>query len=453
MFNFALNKVKFETIGTMIGGQGSTWEPLSTSVLDALIDELIANPLSIEGNDVPPSKRRKLSEPELMGGKDEELNHESIDSFGSHEMLQVKDEDDILHCDRYCFPFSSSIHQSLEASSQYPQNSILETESSSTERKSNCFNQLPALHPIDAMFSEMTKCADFSRQLPSHDEHLIISPDLIFEQEPSSSKARSPENECHWNGSCLNCSTCGLNTTSVPENQQITCVHCGDAVSVQKQHIHPCVIRGIVPIFCMECKISQESSFEPLEYKLNTLPSTSDINEAPSDCSDSIPKRRGRKAKCDKCSLVFKSVRSKQEHMVTRHQDELSCHICSAVLRSEENLRRHMLCHSANAPHTCTRCSASFNHRRSLRVHLRKCGVDDSLLSKDCDSPSDRNESAKQFSCAFCPKRFSVRPSVSRHIRIVHEGQRPHTCTYCGKTFTSKYNMQVHSMKNHSEMK
>jgi hypothetical protein len=50
-----------------------------------------------------------------------------------------------------------------------------------------------------------------------------------------------------------------------------------------------------------------------------------------------------------------------------------------------------------------------------------------------------------------CTSTFSSTSTLRRHIRIIHQGARPESCSTCSKTFRDKYSLKVHS-KVHGEV-
>lgn len=171
-----------------------------------------------------------------------------------------------------------------------------------------------------------------------------------------------------------------------------------------------------------------------------------------------VPKKRGRKARCDVCEKTFENATQKKQHMRAAHMRAYRCDECGAQLKNAENLRRHGMCHKSNGAQRCPRCGARFAHLRSLKAHDKMCMVGRlKAIEPEAKHPSrawkgnvcDVDNAAKQFPCPVCGKLFSVRPSVSRHIRIVHLELKPHECNICGKSFSSRYNLNVHLLKNH----
>ena len=57
------------------------------------------------------------------------------------------------------------------------------------------------------------------------------------------------------------------------------------------------------------------------------------------------------------------------------------------------------------------------------------------------------------FQCERCNKIFTLKGSLNRHIRNVHEEHRPFKCTVCEKNFCQKYDLKVHFSSVHEKKK
>ena len=45
--------------------------------------------------------------------------------------------------------------------------------------------------------------------------------------------------------------------------------------------------------------------------------------------------------------------------------------------------------------------------------------------------------------CSYCSNRFERPARLKEHIVAVHEGKKPHSCSYCDKSFGMKRNLKV----------
>ena len=48
------------------------------------------------------------------------------------------------------------------------------------------------------------------------------------------------------------------------------------------------------------------------------------------------------------------------------------------------------------------------------------------------------------FKCRVCHYIFREKPKLVRHIKAVHNGEKPFSCEYCALLFSTKYNMKRH---------
>lgn len=153
---------------------------------------------------------------------------------------------------------------------------------------------------------------------------------------------------------------------------------------------------------------------------------------------------------------VSKSVPTSSQR-TTPKQQLFICNKCNLQAKSATNLRRHMICHGKGARFKCSGCGACFVRKRGLVNHSKFCEAllcqKTSTLSAppfNFNETSPRSVCMKKFHCPYCPKLFSVRTSVPRHIRIIHEKKRPFRCDDCMKLFSSRYNFEVHRNCRHS---
>ncbi|RZC38419.1 ras-responsive element-binding protein 1, partial [Asbolus verrucosus] len=92
-------------------------------------------------------------------------------------------------------------------------------------------------------------------------------------------------------------------------------------------------------------------------------------------------------------------------------------------------------CSSPERKYVCPICETVLTSQHEFTLHIR----------------SHNNESEVQekgFACRICFKVLSSSSSLDRHV-LVHSGERPFHCRYCGDTFTTNGNMHRH-MRTHT---
>ena len=59
------------------------------------------------------------------------------------------------------------------------------------------------------------------------------------------------------------------------------------------------------------------------------------------------------------------------------------------------------------------------------------------------------HEGLKPFSCTYCNKRFGTNGNLKNHEVAMHTGEFPHRCSLCDKGFTRKQALFSHIQQNH----
>uniref|UniRef100_A0A3Q2NUQ6 C2H2-type domain-containing protein n=1 Tax=Fundulus heteroclitus TaxID=8078 RepID=A0A3Q2NUQ6_FUNHE len=106
---------------------------------------------------------------------------------------------------------------------------------------------------------------------------------------------------------------------------------------------------------------------------------------------------------------------------------QFSCHVCGISFQKMGYLITHASVHQEN----CGVCGKRLEQTESLKLHL-KVHRETSIHSGE-----------RPHSCSICGKSFGRRASLVRHVRS-HTGEKPFACVYCGHSFTEKGNLTVH---------
>nr|XP_023020750.1 ras-responsive element-binding protein 1-like [Leptinotarsa decemlineata] len=93
-------------------------------------------------------------------------------------------------------------------------------------------------------------------------------------------------------------------------------------------------------------------------------------------------------------------------------------------------------CSSPERKYLCPICEKMLTSQHEFTLHIRSHNNE--------NEPQDE----KGYTCRICCKVLSSSSSLDRHV-LVHSGERPFHCKYCGDTFTTNGNMHRH-MRTHS---
>ena len=175
---------------------------------------------------------------------------------------------------------------------------------------------------------------------------------------------------------------------------------------------------------------------------------------------------------CDICDKIFSGNDTLLYHIKTQHKELLSsgykCDICKITLFDSDKEKHMERCYKNLKGAKCHICDKTFSNKQKVLKHVlnqhktvgntnmqnqqsskcKKCG--NFFLEKfkhDCSTTIKKIKNFKCDKCKYCGKFFSEPVSLTRHINIVHEGQRKFHCDICLSTFTSKENYKNHISK------
>ena len=82
-------------------------------------------------------------------------------------------------------------------------------------------------------------------------------------------------------------------------------------------------------------------------------------------------------------------------------------------------------------------------------VECTRCCPPKKILKRSFKSHFRRRHEEKTLKCSECSKTFRTKYKMNHHLKIVHEGQRPHKCDICGKSSGTIGNLQKHMNSVH----
>ena len=169
---------------------------------------------------------------------------------------------------------------------------------------------------------------------------------------------------------------------------------------------------------------------------------------------------------CTICVKTFKADKSLMIHMVHHFgvaPKSATCPICGLTLQ-KKSYARHLRLHGNVVPEVCPYCKKDFRERRSLDKHIKL--IHNSERPFACTMPNCNetyrnhvemknhvNQHLKEypFECDQCPKTFQKEASLTVHYRS-HTGEKPFKCEICGMSFTSEKNKKVHVQRHQGSL-
>ena len=138
-----------------------------------------------------------------------------------------------------------------------------------------------------------------------------------------------------------------------------------------------------------------------------------------------------------------------------------TCPICGLSLQ-KKSFARHVRLHGDVQPEVCPYCKKEFREKRSLDKHVR--AIHEAERPFPCDQCPEtfrntaelkahvaRHSKDHPFKCDVCSLSFQKQEALTTHYRL-HTGERPYACNICDKTFNSEKNRRIHVQRHEGSL-
>ena len=167
-----------------------------------------------------------------------------------------------------------------------------------------------------------------------------------------------------------------------------------------------------------------------------------------------------RTAQCDICAKMFTDVQLRVHKRLNHEQPKKQCPLCPAQVQM---LRVHMEnCHTGEL-RTCTACPFTSRRKADIDVHYRKMHTD--LNKQTCHGCGEvfkklkahllRTKCGTGFKaeanvpCPHCPKMFTHKMGVDKHINAIHLQIKNKHCQFCDYRTYNMFNLNLHIANRH----
>lgn len=169
--------------------------------------------------------------------------------------------------------------------------------------------------------------------------------------------------------------------------------------------------------------------------------------------------------RCTECPENFKTLSKMDKHRRNTHTcgpNALNvCSLCDKKFQTIGGLKYHLKTHTGSKPFTCPyECALKFTAKVNLNAHIRnvhasvklyKCNVCERKFTSSDHLRKhiiSQHKMLRSYKCTDCDKKFFQQSHLVQH-RWIHTGVKPFTCAFCPKTYTSKTSLRKHLDRDH----
>jgi len=224
--------------------------------------------------------------------------------------------------------------------------------------------------------------------------------------------------------------------------EKIQCEECGKAIKKSGMKIHLLKHKGTKNHRCVTCG---SSWLRKADLTKHMKTEHQDVYQMCPDCNQQytdLGRHMESHISYQTCTICGDKVRSNlmRSHMYWHDKQPeaksgwslvLSCKICQKVFKRKQSYEWHMLTHSDVRNYKCSMCASQFKMPASLRRHMKAV-----------------HGGNKPFSCSLCDRAFSTKINCEEHMER-HKGEKQYTCTVCGLAWNCRSDQLTHMRRKH----
>uniref|UniRef100_A0A1A9Z504 Protein krueppel n=1 Tax=Glossina pallidipes TaxID=7398 RepID=A0A1A9Z504_GLOPL len=172
--------------------------------------------------------------------------------------------------------------------------------------------------------------------------------------------------------------------------------------------------------------------------------------------------------RCDICDKVYDNAVALKIHKTYTHMPEeqkIPCALCSfrtsrtsaikvhlRTIHGPEMVDKYFKPRRAKGSFCCTLCPKRYSRKDDLQRHVKKVHINgENVEKKPKSEQKSKKRSNQTYLCTFCGQSFAENGTLSKHVRI-HTGDSPFKCEFCEKAFKRSDSLRYH-LVTHSDEK